>query len=427
MLSLTVSHFTMIAIFIVGYLAIALEHILKVNKTAVALLMAVFCWVAYFIGVGGESATCTETLGHHLSNESQIVFFLLGAMALVELIDVHGGFQRICDFMRTQSKMRMMWLSSIIAFGLSAVIDNLTSTIVMISVIRKLVAEREDRLLLGAMVVVAANAGGAWTPIGDVTTTMLWISGRLTTAPLMMHLFLPSVGCLIGSVLFCSRKLTPGEIKPVEHTTTASAPFATVILILGLCALLGVPVFKGLIGLPPFMGMLLGLGVLWLVTDLAHHKRQEGERLQVPHVLSRIDNAGILFFLGILLAVDALESSGILMGTAKFLDQTIHNTSVIAVLIGLFSAVIDNVPLVAASIGMYDLASFAPDSHLWQMIALCAGTGGSVLIIGSAAGIAFMGLEKVDFMWYLRRISLGALVGYFTGVAVYLAQEALLA
>lgn len=427
MLSLTSSHFAMITLFVLGYLAIALEHILKVNKTAVALLMAVGCWMAYFLGIGEGSAVCTETLGHHLSNESQIVFFLLGAMTLVELIDVHGGFQKISDFMRTHSKRRMMWLSSIVAFCLSAVIDNLTSTIVMVSVIRKLVAEREDRLLLGAMVVIAANAGGAWTPIGDVTTTMLWISGRLTTGPLITHLILPSIGCLIGSVLFCARKLTPGELTPVEHEAVGSAPFANVVLVLGICALLAVPVFKGTIGLPPFMGMLLGLGFLWLVTDLVHHGRDEGERLRVPHVLSRIDNAGILFFLGILLAVDALEASGILMGTARFLDQTIQSNTLIAVLIGLISSVIDNVPLVAASIGMYDLAAHAANSHLWLMIAFCAGTGGSVLIIGSAAGIAYMGLEKVDFLWYLRRISLTALIGYFAGIAVYLLQEALLA
>lgn len=426
MLSLTTSHFAMITLFLLGYVAIALEHILKVNKTAVALLMAVGCWMAYFLGIGQESVVCTETLGHHLSNESQIVFFLLGAMALVELIDVHGGFQKISDFMRTHSKRRMMWLSSIVAFCLSAVIDNLTSTIVMVSVIRKLVAEKEDRLLLGAMVVIAANAGGAWTPIGDVTTTMLWISGRLTTWPLMAHLLLPSIGCLIGSALFCARKLTPGEIVPVEHETVRSEPFANSVLVLGICALLAVPVFKGTIGLPPFMGMLLGLGVLWLVTDLAHKGRDEGERLRVPHVLSRIDNAGILFFLGILLAVDALEASGILMGTARFLDQTINNNTLIAILIGLISSIIDNVPLVAAAIGMYDLSVHAVNSHLWQMIAFCAGTGGSVLIIGSAAGIAYMGLEKVNFLWYLRRISLTALVGYFVGIAVYLVQEALI-
>jgi len=426
MLSLTTSHFFMIAIFVVGYIAIALEHILKVNKTAIALLMSVGCWTAYFLGANGESVRCTELLSHHLSSESQIVFFLLGAMTLVELIDVHGGFQKICDFMQTHSKKRMMWLSSIVAFCLSAVIDNLTSTIVMISVIRKLVAEREDRLLLGAMVVIAANAGGAWTPIGDVTTTMLWISGRLTTVPIVTHLLLPSVACLIGSLLFCSRKLLPGEIKPIEHVVSTSAPFSSFILVLGICALLAVPIFKGTIGLPPFMGMLLGLGILWLITDLLHHGRDEGERLRVPHVLSRIDNAGILFFLGILLAVDALEASGILMGTARFLDEAIHNTSVIAVLIGLISSVIDNVPLVAAAIGMYDLASFPVDSHLWKMVALCAGTGGSILIIGSAAGIAFMGLEKVDFLWYVRRISLAALVGYLVAIAVFLVQEALI-
>lgn len=425
MLNITFSHVAMMVLFACGYIAIALEHILKVNKTAVALLMAVGCWITYFVGISLDTTCCADLLGHYLSSESQVVFFLLGAMALVELIDGHGGFYRISHFMRTHSKVRMMWIASFVAFFLSAVIDNLTATIVMISIIRRLVAEREDRLLLGSMVVIAANAGGAWTPIGDVTTTMLWIAGRVTPIPLMTKLILPSLACLVVSVLFSSRKMV-GEFAPITYDNKpASEPFANAVLILGIGALLAVPLFKAAIGLPPFMGMLLGLGSLWLATDIFHGNYEERERLRVPHVLSRIDNAGILFFLGILLAVDALEASSILMGAANYFDKTIHNTSVIAVLIGLISSVIDNVPLVAAAIGMYSLAAFPGDSQLWQLVAFCAGTGGSILIIGSAAGIAFMGLEKVDFLWYVRKISLSALAGYAAGIAVYLVQAAL--
>lgn len=423
--ALTLSHVLMIVVFSLGYLAIATEHILKVNKTAIALLMSVLCWMCYFIGVGTTSEASTKELCHHLADTSQIVFFLLGAMALVELIDVHNGFHMISRYMKTHSKPKMLLLVTAIAFGLSAVIDNLTATIVMVSVIRKLVAGREDRLLLGSMVVIAANAGGAWTPIGDVTTTMLWIAGRLTTGPLMLKLILPSIACVLGSFFMLSRKMR-GEFQGVEDTIKISSePFGNIVLGLGLLCLMAVPILKAIIGLPPFMGMLIGLGVLWLFTDLAHTPHKERKHLMVPHVLSRIDTAGVLFFLGILLAVAALEASGILMAVAHWLDFSIGSPTGIATLIGLFSSVVDNVPLVAATIGMYGVKLHAANSHLWLMIALCAGTGGSILIIGSAAGIAFMGLEKVDFLWFLKRISLSALVGYGCGIAVFLLQSLL--
>ncbi len=423
MSTITLSHILIIGTFILGYVAIAFEHILKVNKTAIALLMAVLCWIFYFVGLGAHNAESTRELCVHLADTSQVVFFLLGAMALVELIDVHNGFHLISKYMKTHSKVKMLCLVSVIAFMLSAVIDNLTATIVMISVIRKLVVGREDRLILGGMVVIAANAGGAWTPIGDVTTTMLWISGRLTTGPLMLKLVLPSMACVAGALFMLARKMK-GEFKGTEESIKlASAPFGNVVLGMGMLALICVPVFKGTIGLPPFMGMLIGLGVLWLITDVVHSSHKERQHLQVPHVLSRIDTAGVLFFLGILLAVAALETSGILMGIAQWLDVSVGSSTGIATLIGLFSSIIDNVPLVAASIGMYDLAAHPVDSHLWQMIALCAGTGGSILIIGSASGIAFMGLEKVDFLWFVRKISLSALVGYACGIVVYLLQS----
>ena len=417
----TAWHGIMILFFVMGYLSIAFESVIKVNKTAIALLMAVLCWAAYFVGLQPDLTLSVKALNFHLADESQIVFFLLGAMTLVELVDAHEGFHLVSEFMRTHSKRKMLWISGFIAFFLSAIIDNLTSTIVMVSIIRKLVTKREDRLFLGATVVVAANAGGAWTPIGDVTTTMLWIQGRLSTAPLMMWLFLPSVACLVVSVLFHTFRMK-GEFETQSNQTIKSVPFGNKVLVLGFLALIMVPVLKALTGLPPFMGMLIGVGVLWLVTDLAHHKYENRTHLRVPHILSKIDNPGVLFFLGILLAVDALESSGILTAIAKWLEVNIGNTTIVATAIGLFSAIVDNVPLVAGTLGMYSLEQFPMDSKLWQLIAYCAGTGGSILIIGSAAGIAFMGLEKVDFLWYFRRISLSALFGYFAGILVYMIQ-----
>lgn len=397
---------------------------MKINKTAIALLMAVFCWSLVFVGMGFSSTYSIAELSRHLADESQVVFFLLGAMTLVELIDAHEGFRLIADFMRTHSKRKMLWGCGLVAFFLSAIIDNLTSTIVMVSVIRKLVHSRHNRLILGSIVIVCANAGGAWTPIGDVTTTMLWIQGRLSVLPLMGMLFLPSLGCMVGAVL-CHTFKMKGEFKTVRPPSLQVEPWGNVVLVLGLMALICVPVLKGLIGLPPFMGMLVGLGLLWLVTDLLHHKHEGRGHLRVPHILSKIDNSGVLFFLGILLAVDALESSGILFAVARFLDVYIGNTTLIATAIGLISAIVDNVPLVAATIGMYPLTEYPIDSPLWQLVALCAGTGGSILIIGSAAGIAFMGLEKVDFLWYIRKISLSALTGYFIAIAIYLVEVAL--
>lgn len=414
----------MIAVFVMGYLCIVLESVIKINKTAIALLMAVLCWGCYFYGVGVSPAHSMEELSRHLADESQVVFFLLGAMTLVELIDAHEGFALVADFMKTRSRKKMLWLCGFVAFFLSAVIDNLTSTIVMISILRKLVTSKEDRLILGSMIVIGANAGGAWTPIGDVTTTMLWIQGRLSIMPLVTSLFLPSVACLVGALLFQTFRMQ-GQFALDEEHCCETVPLGNVVLVLGILALICVPILKGLLDLPPFMGMLVGVGALWLITDLAHHKHEAREHLRVPHILSKIDNPGILFFLGILLAVDALESSGLLMGTAHLLDTYLGSEVLVAGAIGLISAVVDNVPLVAASIGMYPLTEYPIDAPMWQLIALCAGTGGSILIIGSAAGIAFMGLEKVDFMWFLRRVSLSALVGYLLGMAVYLAQRAL--
>jgi len=410
-----------VLVFAIGYIAIILEYYIKVNKTAVALLIAVLCWTIYLICSVAPVESDIKQLGHHVSNVSQIIFFLMGAMTLVELVDSHRGFKIVTDQIRTTSKRKMLWIISLVAFFLSAVLDNLTTTILMVSLLRKLVPHKGDRLLLSCVVVIAANAGGAWTPIGDVTTTMLWINGQLSTFSVMKALFVPSIISLLIPLVFYSWRAKgkypplPKEFREVQVEPGAKAVFA-----LGVGGLIFVPIFKALTGLPPFMGVILALAVLWLVTDLMHSKYEEREHLRVPHILTRVDTSGVLFFLGILLCVNALETAGILNAVAIWLDQTVHNLPMIATLIGLFSAVIDNVPLVAATMGMYPLEQFPTDSSFWHMIAYAAGTGGSILIIGSSSGVALMGLEKVDFVSYLRKASLPALLGYLVGMGVYL-------
>lgn len=412
-----------ILVFIVGYLAIIFEHNIKVNKTASALLMAVLAWMFLFFYFPNLDA-----LGEKVNEISQIIFFLLGAMALVEVIDVHKGFKVITDLIQTSSKRKMLWIMGFTAFFLSAVLDNLTTTIVMISLLRKMISDPKDRWLLGSLIVIAANAGGAWTPIGDVTTTMLWIKGNITTIQVIKTLIGPSlVSLLVALVLF------GWNLKGVYPNAVARAhkeavePGARLVFFCGVGALIFVPIFKAMTGLPPFMGMLLSLGALWLLTDVIHSPYEKRAHLRLPHVLSRIDTSGVLFFLGILLCISALDVAGILNALARFLDASIGNISVIVTLIGIISAIIDNVPLVAAGMGMYSLSIYPPDSYLWQMLAFCAGTGGSILIIGSAAGVAFMGLEKVNFIWYLKKVSLIALLSYFAGVAFFILQETLLA
>jgi NhaD family Na+/H+ antiporter len=408
-----------ILIFIIGYFAIIFEHKLSINKTASALLMAVLTWVVVFLEQPNLHA-----LGEKLNDVSQIIFFLMGAMALVELVDVHKGFKVITDLIHTSSKKKMLWVMGFTTFFLSAILDNLTTTIVMISLLRKLVPDTKDRMTLGAMVVIAANAGGAWTPIGDVTTTMLWINGNITALSVMKTLFIPSLISLVVALIILGWNLKGVYSHAVRHAREESPePGARIVFFSGIGALIFVPIFKALTGLPPFMGILIALGSVWLITDLMHAPHETRQHLRLPAILARIDTSGILFFLGILLCISALDVAGLLSQLARFLDQTIGNVSVIATLIGLLSAVIDNVPLVAAGMGMYDLQSYPADSYLWQMLAFCAGTGGSILIIGSAAGVAFMGLEKVDFIWYFKRISLIALTSYFAGVGAFMLQQ----
>jgi Na+/H+ antiporter NhaD/arsenite permease-like protein len=353
-------------------------------------------------------------------------------MTIVEVIDAHNGFEVITSFIRTSKQVTLMWLVGFVTFFLSAVLDNLTTTIVMISLMRKLLGSQSDRVFFAAMIVIAANAGGAWSAIGDVTTTMLWIGGQITPLAIIKGVFLASLINLVVPLLAVSRLLRGREIVPppaLEREIFRTSIFErNLIFYLGLGILVMVPAFTSVTHLPPFMGILFGLGILWMVGELIHRDKEEDEKkhLTLALALTRIDMSSIVFFIGILLAVAALEHTHILEMLAKWLDANIGRQDVIVVMLGLLSAVVDNVPLVAASMGMYSLTQYPPDSFLWEFVAYCAGTGGSILIIGSAAGVAAMGLEKIRFFWYVRYISGLALLGYFGGVAAYILQYRLL-
>lgn len=415
--------FWMTIVFVIGYLLITLEHFTKVNKGTVALLMAIACWVLQFKDLSFSGVQNYSMLCEQVASVSQVIFFLLGALAVVETVNAHDGFRCISNAIKTTSKKKLFWIVGIVAFFLSSVLDNLTTTIVMISLLQQLVEEGEERLIIGGGVVIAANAGGAWTPIGDVTTTMLWIGGQISTLKVMSELFLASFGCFLVAMAALSTFLK-GNFKAMEQNIQETAPHSTLVFVLGIASLVFVPVFKILTGLPPFMGILLALGVLWLVTDLLHRNDPEREHLRIPHILSRIDIASTLFFLGILLAVAALDASGILKVLAEAISNTFSHINIVAMLIGLASAVVDNVPLVAATMSMYDLTQFPQDHPFWLLTAFAAGTGGSILIIGSAAGVVFMGMEKVDFFWYFRKISFAAALGFFAGFGIFLLQQA---
>jgi NhaD family Na+/H+ antiporter len=419
MSDISVSSLLMILTFVVGYLFITIEHITKINKTSVALLMAILCWSFQFVNQVETTENNLSYLNVHLANISQVIFFLLCALTIVEIINAHKGFQLISRNIHIRSKRKLLWSVGFIAFFLSSILDNLTSTIIMVSLLRKLTDEGEDRLLLGGAVVIAANAGGAWTPIGDVTTTMLWIGGQLSTVSVMKTLFIPSLACLIAALAFLTFFLKGDFSLANTQENEKLEPMGTTIFWLGVISLVFVPIFKIMTGLPPFMGIIFGLGFLWLFTDIIHSRYDDREHLRVPYIMTRIDVSGVLFFLGILLCIDALHTAGLLDSLAKWMDRTIANTNVIAIAIGLVSAIVDNVPLVAAAMGMYELSQYPPDSSFWNLIAFCAGTGGSILIVGSAAGVAFMGLERVEFFWYFRRIGIAALVGYFAGIVVF--------
>jgi Na+/H+ antiporter NhaD/arsenite permease-like protein len=466
----------MVVIFVLGYLAIALEHPLKVDKAASALLIGSLTWVAYIMGAAdifnsGVSSAWNEFFAahpdannlsgyvdfivhkeiiHHLGEISEILFFLLGAMTIVEIIDQHQGFKIITDKITTTKKVKLLWILSFLTFFMSAALDNLTTTIVMVALLRKLIADKETRWFFASMVVLAANAGGAWSPIGDVTTIMLWIGGQVTAANIIAMVIIPSLVVMIVPVIVLSFTMKGNITRPVlsaDDTRDFTTGFERkLILLMGVGSLLFVPIFKTVTHLPPYMGMLFGLGVMWVTTEIMHKKKngEDKRRLSVVGVLSKVDVPTVFFFLGILSAVASLQSAGQLGLLAEWLDEvTNKNIYVINIAIGIMSSIVDNVPLVAGAMGMYEIVTpemlaamtpeaaqtaghFAVDGVFWELLALAAGTGGSILIIGSAAGVAAMGMEKIDFIWYLKRISLLALLGYFAGIATYWLQATLL-
>ncbi len=452
---------TIVAVFVLGYIAIALEHPIKINKTASALVTGVVCWTLFVLSGPSESlflsehyqeflkkASATlsqseihteyvvESLGHHLNEIAQILFFLMGAMTIVELVDAHQGFKTITDRINTRNPKKLLWIVCWVTFFLSAVLDNLTTTIVMVSLIRKLVPNRDMRLFFAGMIIIAANAGGAWSPIGDVTTTMLWIGGQISALQIIKSTILPSIVCILIPLIYLSFTLK-GELGVARsgkqqgaHPDHGTHEITTgnLMLAVGVTALLSVPVFKTLTHLPPYLGMMLGLGLLWIISEIINPHLDENikKSYTAAHALTRIDMPSVLFFLGILLAVGSLQSMGTLGNFALWLNDVLGDNRIIITLIGVLSAIVDNVPLVAASMGMYSLETYPQDHLIWEYLAYCAGTGGSLLVIGSAAGVAAMGMEKIDFIWYLKRISLLAAMGYLAGAVVYLIQYEIL-
>ena len=472
----------MIVIFVLGYTAIALEHPLKIDKAASALVLGVLVWTVLILDVSGvlnlgysqawehfqNSSLLTDFLEknpdaslieqmryfivdnqivEHLGDISEILFFLLGAMTIVETIDQHQGFKIITDKITTTNKVKLLWILSILTFFMSALLDNLTTTIVMVALLRKLIADKKSRWFFASMIIIAANAGGAWSPIGDVTTIMLWIGKQVTAGNIMAMVFVPSLFNMIFPLLIVSIYMKGNVEKPQfdeDEDANYASPFEQrLMLIMGIGALLFVPVFKTTTHLPPYMGMLLGLGVLWITTEIMHRNKSHEDRrkLSIIGVLRKVDVPTIFFFLGILSAVAALQVAGHLHLLAGFLDKNVHNIYGINTAIGILSSIVDNVPLTAGAMGMYPVMTeamvqasaepaymhhFVQDGAFWELLAYAAGTGGSILIIGSAAGVAAMGLEKIDFIWYMKKISWLALIGYIGGIFIYWLQELLI-
>ncbi len=427
-----------LVVFVIGYTAIACEHLIKIDKAASALFTAVAVWTILILGsqviLGGETQESKlfveESLMHHVGDISGIVFFLLGAMVIVELVDIHGGFDIITNIITTLNKTKLLWILCFVTFFMSAALDNLTTSIIMTALLRKLVSNKKDLWLFAGMIIIAANAGGAWSPIGDVTTIMLWIGGQVTATNIVLKLIVPSLMAILVPLVIISFKVK-GDLELVEKEEAHDyipEREKTIVMYLGIGALLFVPVFKTLTHLPPFMGILLGLSVLWIATELLHRRKELKikKKYSILGVLQKIDTPSILFFLGILLAVSALQVAGHLNQFAAFLDDQVGNIWVINSLIGMFSSVVDNVPLVAGAIGMYDLTVYPQDHTFWELLAFCAGTGGSILIIGSAAGVAIMGILKIDFLWYLRNITIYAIIGYASGILTFLLLDTLL-
>jgi Na+/H+ antiporter NhaD/arsenite permease-like protein len=431
----------MILAFVVGYLAIALEHVLKINKAAIALMMAGIIWTAYsFIDPISVLPKITAQMGDVCS----IIFFLLGAMTIVELVDVHGGFAFVTHFIRAKSKKKLLWLITVITFFMSAVLDNMTTTIIMIAVMSKLIEDNRDRLWFASLIVVAANGGGAWSPIGDVTTIMLWVKGNVTSLGIIKHLFLASMVSVLIPAFLISLKLKGTIVHPNSPDALEIGeklyPYVTrtdkvIITAIGVGGLVCVPLFKTLTGLPPFMGVTIVLALLWFITEVIYSKRRdlkEGCKLRISKVIHYIDSPTIFFFFGILLAVSALQEGGLLTAMSDYLNKTFNDVYLITGIIGVLSSVIDNVPLVAAAMGMYPLAdastlqagaymlNFVQNGTFWELLAYCAGVGGSLLIIGSAAGVVAMGAEHISFVWYLKHITPRVFIGYIAGILVYM-------
>ena len=415
-----------IFIFVIGYLLITLEQLIKINKAAIALITAVLCWTA-IITNSNDTAHVIAGLSKQIASTSEIVFFLLGAMTIVELIDAHDGFQSITDKIKTTNKSKLIWTLSILTFFLSAVLDNLTTTIVMVSILNKLIQDKKIKWLLLGLVIIAANAGGAWSPIGDVTTTMLWIGGQITPLNIIKETFIASLVCMIIPTLIINYQIKGNiEFKPKDAPISIfSLTERNLILFTGITVLIFVPVFTNLTHLPPYMGMLLSLGVLWIVTLLIQKNKEADEKnsFSISHALRKIDTPSILFFLGILMSIASLEYIEILPQIAKSIDKAAGNVNVVAISIGILSSVVDNVPLVAALQSMYGLDKYPTDHYFWELLVYCAGTGGSCLIIGSAAGVAVMGIEKIDFFWYLKNVSWIAVIGFLSGAAVFIIEN----
>ncbi|WP_158851020.1 sodium:proton antiporter NhaD [Algibacter sp. L1A34] len=431
-------YLAIIVVFVIGYLGIALEHSIKINKTASALLLGVLCWTLLILGTQtifpslnlvDSYSFISEELLTHIGEIAEILFFLIGAMTIVEIMDAHEGFSIITDRIKIKKKSSLLIALTLITFFLSALLDNLTTSIVMAAVLRKMIKDKKDLWLFASMVIIAANAGGAWSPIGDVTTIMLWIGGQITASNIITEIFIPSlVAVAIPLAIFSYRLNGDVEITISGSESTgnqlnkASRFEKYLVFFTGVFVLIFVPVFKTWTHLPPFMGVLFGLSVIWILTEILHKKKNDESKkaLSISGVIQRIDTPSILFFLGILMAVAALQTGGYLTQLAGLLDANFKSIYVVNTLIGLLSSVIDNVPMVAGAMGMYSMETYPVDSAFWELLAFCAGTGGSILIIGSAAGVAIMGIFKMNFVWYLKKVSLVALLGYLCGILTYM-------
>lgn len=449
----------LVVVFVIGYLLIALEHPIKIDKSATALLLGMVMWVLFILGAdalpfavekaaehgyaGHLSDFVNAEILHHMGEIATTLFFLIGAMTIVELVDVHGGFSIITDRITSRDKKKLLWILGFVTFFMSAILDNLTTSIVMVMLLRKLVNEPKERWLYASMIIIAANAGGAWSPIGDITTIMLWVKGNISTGAVMMYVLLPSLVAMIIPLLFVTGKLK-GKLASVEGSAVAQENFVSkkernMLFYLGVGGLIFVPIFKTITHLPPFIGMLFSLSILWIVTEMMYNGKALDPQRQhrLPRVLQRIDTPTILFFLGILMAVAVLQSTGILGDMANMLAEKVGDANIINIVLGFLSSIVDNVPLVAAAQGMYSIIpleqaqalaadswdiNFIQDGAFWLMLTYCAGVGGSMLIIGSAAGVVVMGLEKINFGWYLKNISLVAMLGYLAGAAVLIGE-----